>query len=107
MIDEELEKLLKGTGNVNVDEFMDGILNSQENPGNRIDPDSYKESSKEKKSDDDVEEESTKKGERELMLIAQDAPLSSDKEKLKELTVIDPTPSSSTPSSSSPKPKTG
>ncbi|GKE48148.1 hypothetical protein Tco_1479406 [Tanacetum coccineum] len=40
------------------------------------------------------------------MATAQDASSSSDKEKLKELTVINPTPSTSTPSSSSSKPKT-
>ncbi|GKC03784.1 hypothetical protein Tco_0995394, partial [Tanacetum coccineum] len=42
----------------------------------------------------------------ELTTTAQDAHSSLDKEKLKELMVIDPTSSSSTPSSSSPKSKT-
>ncbi|GJT25929.1 hypothetical protein Tco_0895866 [Tanacetum coccineum] len=41
-----------------------------------------------------------------MTTTAQDAPSSLDKEKLKELTVIDPTSSSSTPLSSSPKSKT-
>ncbi|GKG21235.1 hypothetical protein Tco_0383830, partial [Tanacetum coccineum] len=40
-------------------EFMDDILNSQEDPGNRIDFESYKESHEAKKSVDDVEEETT------------------------------------------------
>ncbi|GKD30455.1 hypothetical protein Tco_1241233 [Tanacetum coccineum] len=109
MIDEELEQLLKGTKNVNVDKFMDDILNSQEDPGNRIDPESYKESLEAKKSDDDVEEESTE-DEFKLKRIEKGkgieetkdtpspihirsprsyvAPLSSDKETLQELTVI-------------------
>ncbi|GJR78442.1 hypothetical protein Tco_0149227 [Tanacetum coccineum] len=41
----------------------------------------------------------------ELTKTVEDAPSSSGKEKLKELTVTDPTPLSSTPSSSTPKPK--
>nr|GEX53141.1 hypothetical protein [Tanacetum cinerariifolium]GEX53652.1 hypothetical protein [Tanacetum cinerariifolium] len=117
MMDEELEQLLEGTENVNVDEFMDDIINNQESHRNRIDLESYKESPEPKKSDDNVEEESTRdefpikrrenrKGIEELMVIAQDVALSLDKEKLKEMMIIDPTPSSSTPSSSSPKPKT-
>nr|GEU70213.1 hypothetical protein [Tanacetum cinerariifolium] len=52
MVDEELLELLEGTENVDVDEFMDDILNSQEDLGNRIYPESYKESPEEKKSVD-------------------------------------------------------
>nr|GEV37637.1 hypothetical protein [Tanacetum cinerariifolium] len=84
--------------NVDTDEFMDEIINKQEDLGTRIEPIIDKESSKVKKSadmliihDDKEEEES------ELMIFAQDAPSSLDKEKLKELTVTDPTPSSSLP----------
>ncbi|GKF72297.1 hypothetical protein Tco_0208411, partial [Tanacetum coccineum] len=59
MMDKELAQLLEGTKKIDVDEFMDDILNSQEDPGNRIDFESYKESHEAKKSVDDVEEETT------------------------------------------------
>nr|GEX43502.1 retrovirus-related Pol polyprotein from transposon TNT 1-94 [Tanacetum cinerariifolium] len=44
MVNEELDQLLEGTENVDVDEFMDDILNSQEDPHIRIEPRSDKES---------------------------------------------------------------
>ncbi|GJV28993.1 hypothetical protein Tco_1385441 [Tanacetum coccineum] len=113
MMDEELEQLLEGTENVDVDAFMDDVLNSQEDPSTRIEPMSDKESPKVTKStdmldihDDEVEEESVKE-EFELRMrekgkvATEDALSFVDKEKLQELTVTD-----STPSSSSPKPKT-
>ncbi|GJT31778.1 hypothetical protein Tco_0922197 [Tanacetum coccineum] len=115
MVDEELDELLEGTKNVNVDEFMDDILNSQEDPDNRIYPKSYKESPEAKKSVDmmtihfdEVEEESAgdefklkrrEKGKgieetRDIPSLTpirsprtHNAPLSSDKETLQELTV--------------------
>ncbi|GJV21651.1 hypothetical protein Tco_1370671 [Tanacetum coccineum] len=43
MVDEELDHLLDGTKNVDVDEFMSDILNNQEDLDTRIDPGSYKE----------------------------------------------------------------
>ncbi|GJW52914.1 hypothetical protein Tco_0096999 [Tanacetum coccineum] len=124
MMDEELEQLLEGTENVNVDEFAKDIFNDQEEPDNRIDPGSYKESPEAKKSDDDVtitnddvEEESAgdesprthiaylspdKETLQELMVTTEYAHSFADKEKLHELTIID-----TTPSSSSLKPNTG
>ncbi|GJS72143.1 hypothetical protein Tco_0704984 [Tanacetum coccineum] len=42
--DEELDHLLEGNENANVDEFMNDIFNSQEDHGTRIDPKSNKES---------------------------------------------------------------
>ncbi|GJT53373.1 hypothetical protein Tco_0988427 [Tanacetum coccineum] len=44
MMDEELDHLLDGTVNVDVDEFMRDIFNNQEDPNTRIDLGSYKES---------------------------------------------------------------
>ncbi|GJZ13755.1 hypothetical protein Tco_0548985 [Tanacetum coccineum] len=89
MVDEELDQLLKGAKNVDVNAFVKYVLNSQEDLGTRIKPRSDKESLEVEKDAD------------------MDAHSSADKEKLQELTVTDPTPSSSSPSSSSPKPKTG
>ncbi|GJZ03527.1 hypothetical protein Tco_0536802 [Tanacetum coccineum] len=67
MVDKELDQLLEGAENVDVDAFMDDVLNSQEYPGTRIETMSYKESPKVKKSvddviitNDDVEEESSR-----------------------------------------------
>nr|GEV20969.1 hypothetical protein [Tanacetum cinerariifolium] len=80
LVTKETEQLVEGIENVNEDEFLDDILNSQEDSGTRIDPGSYKESLKAK---------------------IHNAPLSLDKEKLQELTVTDTVPSFSTPSSSS------
>ncbi|GKC68138.1 hypothetical protein Tco_1100736 [Tanacetum coccineum] len=42
--DKELDHLLEGTENADVDEFMSDIFNNQEDPDTRIDPRSYKES---------------------------------------------------------------
>ncbi|GJW98137.1 retrovirus-related pol polyprotein from transposon TNT 1-94 [Tanacetum coccineum] len=119
MVDEELDQLLEGMDNVVVDEFMDDVLNSQEDPDTRIEPRSEKESLEVEKSadlmtihDEEVKEElggdEFELRRREMgKVITEDAPLFADKEKLKELTDIDPTPLSSTPSSYSPKPKPG
>ncbi|GKC83063.1 hypothetical protein Tco_1138780 [Tanacetum coccineum] len=115
MVDEELDELVEGTKNVNVDEFMDDILNSQKDLGYRIYPNSYKESPEAKKSVDmmtihfdEVEEESAgdefklkrrEKGKgieetRDTPSLTpirssrtHNAPLSSDKKTLQELTV--------------------
>ncbi|GJU24155.1 hypothetical protein Tco_1162776 [Tanacetum coccineum] len=115
MVDEELDQLLKGTETVDVDAFMDDFLNSQEDSDTRIKPKSDKESPKAEKDVDMVTihyeevEEGLAGDEFELRRREKekDAPSSVDKEKLQELTVIDPTHSSSSPSSSLPKPKTG
>nr|GEZ18572.1 hypothetical protein [Tanacetum cinerariifolium] len=40
----EIEKMVEGTENVDADEFVNSILNSQNDPGTRLDPGSYKES---------------------------------------------------------------
>ncbi|GJV45671.1 hypothetical protein Tco_1430207 [Tanacetum coccineum] len=97
MMDGELEQLLEGTENVDKDEFLEDIFNDQEDPDNRIDPESYKESPEAKKSvddvtitNDDVEEASAGdefelkriERERELTVTTEDAPSSVDKEKL-------------------------
>ncbi|GKD86341.1 hypothetical protein Tco_1357495, partial [Tanacetum coccineum] len=44
LIAEEIEKLVEGTENVGEDEVDNSILNSQNDPGTRLDPESYKES---------------------------------------------------------------
>nr|GEY82686.1 hypothetical protein [Tanacetum cinerariifolium] len=54
IVDEEIENLVEGIKNVNVDEFMNDIFNDQEKHDNKIDPESYKESLDAKKSVDDV-----------------------------------------------------
>ncbi|GJV82836.1 hypothetical protein Tco_1522734 [Tanacetum coccineum] len=41
---EEIEKMVEGTENVDVDQFVNSILNSQNDPGTRLDPGSYIES---------------------------------------------------------------
>ncbi|GKD58093.1 hypothetical protein Tco_1295602, partial [Tanacetum coccineum] len=115
IVDEELDQLLEGTENVNVDTFMDDVLNSQEYPGTRIDPKSDKENLEAKKDVDmviinDGEEEESAGDEFELRrrekgkgiketkdtpppsptrsLRTHISPLSKDKETLYELTVI-------------------
>ncbi|GJQ91188.1 hypothetical protein Tco_0002327 [Tanacetum coccineum] len=50
----KIENLVEGTENVNVDEFMNDIFNDQEEPDNRIDPRSYKESPEAMKITDDL-----------------------------------------------------
>ncbi|GJS52616.1 hypothetical protein Tco_0625978 [Tanacetum coccineum] len=103
MVNEEIENLVEGTKNVNLDEFMNDIFDDQEEPNNRIDPRSNKGSLEVEKdagmviiSNDDVEEESAgdefelrrrEKGKdketlQELTVITQDVPSSTDKEKL-------------------------
>ncbi|GKG02334.1 hypothetical protein Tco_0309970, partial [Tanacetum coccineum] len=52
IVDEEIEQLVEGTENVNVDEFMEDIFNDQEEPDTRIEPESDKESLEVKKSVD-------------------------------------------------------
>nr|GEX71108.1 hypothetical protein [Tanacetum cinerariifolium] len=52
MVDEDLDQLFKVTKNVDTDEFMDEIINKQEDLGTRIEPIINKESSKVKKSAD-------------------------------------------------------
>nr|GEV00828.1 hypothetical protein [Tanacetum cinerariifolium] len=49
MVDEELEKLLERTKNMDVDAFIDDVLNNQEDPDTRIEPRSDKESLEAKK----------------------------------------------------------
>ncbi|GKC10772.1 hypothetical protein Tco_1007554, partial [Tanacetum coccineum] len=113
IVDEELDQLLEGTENVNVDTFMDDVLNSQEYPGTRIDPKSDKENLEAKKDVDmviinDGEEEESAGDEFELRrrekgkgieetkdtpppirsLRTHIYPLSADKETLQELIVI-------------------
>ncbi|GJW47085.1 hypothetical protein Tco_0078731 [Tanacetum coccineum] len=115
IVDEELDQLLEGTENVNVDTFMDDVLNSQEYPGTRIDPKSDKENLEAKKDVDmviinDGEEEESAEDEFELRRREKGkgiketmdtpppsptrsprthiSPLSTDKETLYELTVI-------------------
>ncbi|GKD75115.1 hypothetical protein Tco_1333397 [Tanacetum coccineum] len=129
LVDEEIEQLMEGDDIVDDDEFMDKIFNSQEDPGTRLEPESHKERLEEKKSvdvliiNDDEEEESArdalirKKG-KGIMEIkdtspptpirsprTHTAPLSSNKEKVQELTTSNPTPSSSQPTTSLSKPK--
>ncbi|GKE82084.1 hypothetical protein Tco_1552084, partial [Tanacetum coccineum] len=63
-LDKELDHLLEGTENADVDEFMNDIFNSQENSSNRIEPKREKESLEAENSadmvtiNDEVEEES-------------------------------------------------
>ncbi|GKF19491.1 hypothetical protein Tco_0068129, partial [Tanacetum coccineum] len=64
MVDEEIKNIVEGTGNENVDEFLNDIFNNQEDPGTRIEPRSDRESPEVEKDDDmmtfsndDVEEE--------------------------------------------------
>nr|GEU95836.1 hypothetical protein [Tanacetum cinerariifolium] len=112
--DEKLNHMLKGADDVDIDVFMDDVLNNKEDPDTRIEPESYKESPEAEKdvdmvtTHDEVVEEESAGDEFELKKRenGKDAPLLVDKEKLKELTDTDPSPSSSIPSSSLPKPKT-
>ncbi|GJS38558.1 hypothetical protein Tco_0563601 [Tanacetum coccineum] len=52
LVDEEIETMVEGTENVDADEFVDEILNSQEYPDTRLEPGSHKESPEVKKSAD-------------------------------------------------------
>ncbi|GJY91768.1 putative reverse transcriptase domain-containing protein [Tanacetum coccineum] len=65
IVDEELDQLLEGAKNVDMDAFMDDVFNSQKDLGTKIEPKSDKESPEAEKdavmvtiSNDDVEEES-------------------------------------------------
>ncbi|GJR76191.1 hypothetical protein Tco_0088556 [Tanacetum coccineum] len=49
MVEEEIEQLVEGIKNENVDKFMEDIFNSQEDPDTRIEPMSDKETKKERK----------------------------------------------------------
>ncbi|GKG12928.1 hypothetical protein Tco_0349888, partial [Tanacetum coccineum] len=132
LIAEEIEKMVEGTESEDADEVDNSILNSQNDPGTRLDPRSYKESlevektadvqpvnvieEEEESAEDDYELRRRVKGKEVEETRNTPSPttirsprihstlVSSDTEKLQELTVTDPTPSSSTPSSSSPKP---
>ncbi|GJW51450.1 hypothetical protein Tco_0092801 [Tanacetum coccineum] len=92
LVDEEIEQLLEGNENVDTDEFMDEILNSQEDPDTRIEPRSDKESPEVKKSADvliihDDEEEEESAGDALIRRKTHIAPISSDDETLHEFTV--------------------
>ncbi|GKE06563.1 hypothetical protein Tco_1398581, partial [Tanacetum coccineum] len=118
--------------NVDEDEFVNFILNSKNDPDTRLDPGSYKESpeveitvvvqpvnviEEEYESEED-DYELRRRVKRKHVEESRNTPspipirpprihstlISSDNEKLQELTVIDPKPSYSTPSLSLPKP---
>ncbi|GJS65001.1 hypothetical protein Tco_0679565 [Tanacetum coccineum] len=134
-VEEEIEKMMEETKDEDtknlVDETEKTLTNDQEDPGTRLEPGSYKESSEvkitaevpvnvveeEEEAEDNVYElKRREKGK--FVEETRDTPLpttlrsprihstlvSSDTEKLQELTETEPTPSSDTPSSSSPKP---
>ncbi|GKA21478.1 hypothetical protein Tco_0701467 [Tanacetum coccineum] len=131
LIAEEIKKLMEGTGNVGEDEVDNSNLNSQNDPGTRLDPESYKERTEveknadvqpvnvikeeEESAEDDYELRRREKGKdvEETRNTPPPTPtrsttihsnlISLDIEKLQELTENDPTPSSSTPSLSSSK----
>ncbi|GKD58477.1 hypothetical protein Tco_1295986, partial [Tanacetum coccineum] len=52
LMDEEIEQIIKGDDNVNEDEFMDEIFNSEEHISTRLELESHKEIPKVEKSDD-------------------------------------------------------
>ncbi|GJS86522.1 hypothetical protein Tco_0769158 [Tanacetum coccineum] len=92
LVDKEIEQLLEGNKNVDTYEFMDEILNNQEDPDTRIEPRSEKKSPEVKKSvdvliiqDDEEDEEST--GDALIRRKTHIAPISSDDETLQEFTV--------------------
>nr|GEX36906.1 retrovirus-related Pol polyprotein from transposon TNT 1-94 [Tanacetum cinerariifolium] len=130
LVDEDIENIVEGGDIVDEDEFLNEIFNSQEDLSTRLEPKSHKESPEEEKSadvliinDDEEEEESVKdalirkKGNGILEIkdtppptlirshMTHIDPLSSNKERLQELTASYRTPSSSTPTTSSSKPK--
>ncbi|GKE61121.1 hypothetical protein Tco_1511488 [Tanacetum coccineum] len=120
VLEEDVEKIVEGE-DIDANKFTNDMINSQEYPDTRIDLESHKESLKVKKDadvvmiDKEVEEESIedalirkkRKGSLEIRDTSLDTPtrsprthidsLSSNKEKLKELTASKPTSSSSKP----------
>nr|GEV01679.1 ribonuclease H-like domain-containing protein [Tanacetum cinerariifolium] len=54
MVDEEIEKIVKGNDDVDENQFVDDILNNQEDPGTRIEPESHQERPKVEKSVDSM-----------------------------------------------------
>ncbi|GJU67013.1 hypothetical protein Tco_1253272 [Tanacetum coccineum] len=132
LVDKEIEKMVEGTENVDIDERDSSILNSQNDPDTSLDPGSYKETPKveilaakqpvnvieegEELVKDDYELRRRDKGKHveESRNTPSPTPIRSpriystliysDTEKLQELTKTNPTPSSYTPSSTSPKP---
>ncbi|GJU23673.1 hypothetical protein Tco_1157015 [Tanacetum coccineum] len=131
LVAEEIEKMVEGTESEDADEVDNSILNSQNDPGTRLDPRSYKKSpevektavvqlvniieEEDKSAEDDYELRRRVKGKNveESRNTPSPTPIrsprihstliSSDTKKLQELTVTDPTPLYSTPSSSSSK----
>nr|GEU34334.1 hypothetical protein [Tanacetum cinerariifolium] len=130
LVDEEIEKIVKGNDYVDENKFMNEIVNSQEDPVTRLEPGSHKERPEVEKSvdvliiNDDEDEESARdaliRKKRKGIVEIKDtppltpirshmintAPLSYGKEKIQEFMVFDPTPASSKPITSSLKPKT-
>ncbi|GJU71130.1 hypothetical protein Tco_1262535 [Tanacetum coccineum] len=132
---EEIQKMVEGTENVEEDEFVNSVLNSQNDPYTRLDPKSYKESlevekvvivqlvnvikEEDKSAEDDYELRRRVKGNHVEESSNTPSPtkirslrihsilISSDTKKLQELTVNDPKPSSSIKPSYSLQPKTG
>ncbi|GJR09733.1 hypothetical protein Tco_0792385 [Tanacetum coccineum] len=129
LVEEEIEKIVERNGDVDANQFFDEILNSQEDPGTRLEPENHKERPEVKKSVDlmIIDEEEKEEPVGDVLIIRKgkgimeikdtpqptpirslrthSASLSSDKEELQELTASNPTPSSSKPTTSSPKPK--
>ncbi|GKB71333.1 hypothetical protein Tco_0932745 [Tanacetum coccineum] len=101
---EEIEKLVEGTENVENNEVVNSVINNQEVPGTRLKPKSYKESPEKGKGKEVEETRNTPPPTPTRSIRIHSTLMSSDTEKLQELTVPDPKPSSSTPSLSSPKP---
>ncbi|GKC02343.1 hypothetical protein Tco_0993953, partial [Tanacetum coccineum] len=103
MVDEEIGKIVEGNDDVNENQFVDDILNSQEYPGTKIEPEKDEESAadalrrKKGKGVEDIKDTPPTTTPRSPRTHTDS--LSSNKEELKELTA-------SEPSSFSPKPKT-
>ncbi|GJS88783.1 hypothetical protein Tco_0771419 [Tanacetum coccineum] len=129
---EQIEKIVERTENVDANEFVNSILDSQNDPGTRLDPGSYKKSleveitdiiqpmnvieEEDESAEDDYELRRGVKGKHAEESTNTPSPtpirsprthstlISLDTKKLQELTVTDLELSSSTPSSSSSKP---
>ncbi|GKB80202.1 hypothetical protein Tco_0947097 [Tanacetum coccineum] len=97
---EEIEKMVEGTKNVDAHEFVNYILNNQNDPGTRLDPESHKESP-EVEIINDVQPVNVTKEEDES--AEDDYELRRRVKKTLGIDVINPKLSSSTPSSSSSK----